>query len=951
MNEKKQLNILEMLGYKRAHMHKSIDSTSAVDITVPTVSNRFQYDSPTVSRVTKQFAENIYRLSSYIKENAEALKTTNLSTYITTDLSDANGMNKIFVSAPCTMTSQRTLELKDCFDVQAVDTIPGLLNSFMIEDTLSKNKYIVGISEYEIVRMKIIDANNNFDSHPEVVSIYNVESEDKTYIKRAGFADANRLYLYIITNKDIRLFKTIEVCNEELGHVEYCNIVDFKNSYSENYHRYDDNIIIEDIYRRNTILSLITSGEFHDFIDKYYNLGEFPENVLDKTYYSDNPRISYDVGIVTGKYGIYQIHCFSAKPKNINEFDQDYTVGQDPSESRGSLHIRCLDNKPVNDAFFFEDNGVKYLVALNGWPKSDSSYSEALDNKYKGVTVIRIDEAIAASISTKVDSETMRELEDTTPFTWSPVPKNGYISDPDDNDAKININQVLDSQGINGGYVNYLEYKKVYNNDVAGFLIKYENPYYQDPAPIPCWFIELGDQKLCVATKVYDRHEFNCLREYKIKEAIYHNANNSILLYIDRIGLVEGIKEVDKVGNTGFRFKVVKSEESFGADEKIVSICVMNRCFVAMSKKKIYFVISTGEFNEIQLGKDINTNVREIEYSCTYEASNVLCIGYNKPIGEETEAKLAVIYLKYDLNTERYTDIITQNLSNLISNDFLANDNSISKAIDKHIKEMHGPDTIIGKLNSIIRMLKNRSVMQSTGLSDNLHISEIVLNYPNSGDDFTYVETDENSTNIFGRLNSQTVNANPSLTTIMNRNSNAITYYDTVQDNEGNIVLSSNKLVYSICKLSPKLTRVTVNVPSTGTYYVDNILGWSCGSRTGSALERKNLDGGYIQSQIENCTTRYQLVLNRFFFDIKNILNVTAQLTSAPLQIYTNTKEFDIRHYGMYDSPIIAPLNLNKLNKSFIYDMSDIENDEITLTFSLFGGDAFQINILIENYN
>lgn len=959
MSENRQLNILEMLGYKRAHIHKSIDSTLAVDITVPTVSNNLQYDSPTITRVTKQFAENTYRLSKYILENAEALKTANLSTYITTKLDDANGLNKIFVAPPCTMTSQRTLDLKDCIDLQVTDTIPNLITSFMIKDKLKKNKYLIGVSSTSIIRIKIMDSKDNFNAHPEVKEIYNIETDPKNIydegetpkknpfiIQRAGFADANQLYIYIITNKDIRLFKTNDICNDDKYVVNYSNIVDFKHSYSDNYHRYDDNIFIEDITRRNTILSLITSGQFHKFIDKYFNLGEFPENVLDKTYYSADPVYVYDVGIVTGKYGIYQIHCFSAKPKNINEFDQDYTEGEDESQSRGSLHIRCLDNKPVSDAFFYEDKGVKYLIALNGWPKSADDYSEALDNQYKGVTVIRLDEAVAASVSTVFKLSEHPEVD--TGWT-NDVPSTGYVYFDDDHEASNNVTQILASRGINGPYVDNLKYKTFVNNGVNGFLIKYDNPYYKNPDSSNCWFFELGDQKLWVATKDYTRQEFNCLAEYKIDKAVSYTNGNAVLFYIKKLGLVEGIKENDKDGKTAFRFKIIKSEDEFDADEKIISICVMNRCFIAVSKKKIYFVISSGYCNSIQLNKDINSNVKEIHFSCTYDESNIFCIGSNTNNGELQEAKMAIVFLKYDLNTEKYTDIITQNLTSLITNNFLAKDNAISKAIETHIKEMHGPDSIIEKLNSILKMLKGRSVMQETGFSENLRISQIILNYPNSGDDFSYVETDENSTNIYGRLNSQTVNANPTLTTIMKRNSNAITYYDTINDENGNEILSANKLIYSICKLSPKLTRLIVNVPSTGTYYVDNILGWSCGNRTGSSLTRRNLDGGYIQGQIENCTTKYQLVLNRFFFDIKNILNVTAQLTSAPLKIYSNIEEFDIRHYGMYDSPVIAPLNMNSLTSTYEYNLSDITNDEVTLTFSIFGGDAIQINILIEN--
>jgi hypothetical protein len=304
--------------------------------------------------------------------------------------------------------------------------------------------------------------------------------------------------------------------------------------------------------------------------------------------------------------------------------------------------------------------------------------------------------------------------------------------------------------------------------------------------------------------------------------------------------------------------------------------------------------------------------------------------------------------LKYEIDSKDYTNAITENISDLVSTNFLSKDNVIAKEIDKHILSLHTSDSIVNKLNAIYSKMQNKSIMQSSVFTDNQRMSYIILNYPNSGEDFSYIETDENSTNIYGRINSQTVNANPTFMTIMKRNSNTIAYYDTVQDENGNLVLNTNRLVYSVCRLSDYMTRLSINVPSTGTYYVDNILGWSGGSRTGSSLLRRNLNGGYLQGQIENCTTRYQLILNKVFFNIKNIINVTAQITSAPLKIYSNTREFDFRHYGMYDSPVIAPLNLNSITSNFTYDMSNITNDEIVLGFSIFGGDALQINILIE---
>lgn len=945
----KQLNMLEIMGLRRSHYHKSIDSTYASDITIPTVDANQQYDSPTISRVTKQFANNIGRLTSYIKENAETLKTTNLASYITTNPSDEDGMNKIFVSSPCAMTSKRTLDLKNCMDLRP-NNMPenNLIASFMFEEfSDSSQKVLIGITtklsndtHNQIIRIPNITQDIQLNTQVIYDPLQTDEPNNDAVFKRAGFADANKQYIYIITNKDIRLFKTAELCNLNVNAgITFSHIIDFKNSYSDDHKRYNDNLVIEDIYKRpnKQIADVISSGDFHSFVDKYFMLGEFPKNVLTPSSFSLDPRIVYDVGIATGKWGAYLIHCYSCKPKNINEFEIDENQNVRDANGNpvktGSLHIRCLDNKPVKDAFFYEDNGKNFLVLINGWPQSDSDYARN-DNKYNGVTVLQLDEASAASISYDIP-ERLKTLDFKNSFA-TPVPSNGYLTTSQDKDVKININQILDSRGINGSYINHLWYKDysmtIDGIETKGFALKYldwkNNEYY--------WFINWSDLKLFTVTKVYDRHEFNCLSEYKIQHALYNG--NTLLLEIKGIGLVLGTKERDKNNNTGFRFHVLRKESEY---EKLNSLVVMNRCFVAISEKILYFIISDGSCQQLKLGTDISSNVKTIQYSCTYESSNILCIGEG--------ANIAIIYLKYKVDTKEYSDAITKDISELISANFLSRDNIIAKEIDKHILSMHTSDSIVNKLNSIFSKMENKSIMQSTEFTENQHISYIILNYPNSGEDFSYVETDENSTNIYGRINSQTINANPTFMTLMKRNSNTIAYYDTVQDENGKLFLTTNKVVYSVCKLSDYMTRLSINVPSTGTFYVDNILGWSGGSRTGSTLLRKNLNGGYLQGQIENCTTRYQLVLNRVFFNIKNIINVTAQITSAPLKIYSNTQEFDIRHYGMYDSPVIAPLNLNSMGKNFTYDMSNITNDEIVLGFSIFGGDALQINILIEN--
>ena len=123
VDRQKQLNILEMMGCRRAHNHRSVDSLASEAIVLPKVSNNGQYDSLTISRVVGQLAENTQRITEYIKEKSDSIGSTNLGNYVTTNTMDENGENKIFVSAPCTMTSQRNLALKSSTDM-TINNIP-----------------------------------------------------------------------------------------------------------------------------------------------------------------------------------------------------------------------------------------------------------------------------------------------------------------------------------------------------------------------------------------------------------------------------------------------------------------------------------------------------------------------------------------------------------------------------------------------------------------------------------------------------------------------------------------------------------------------------------------------------------------------------------------------------------------------------------------------------------
>lgn len=88
------------------------------------------------------------------------------------------------------------------------------------------------------------------------------------------------------------------------------------------------------------------------------------------------------------------------------------------------------------------------------------------------------------------------------------------------------------------------------------------------------------------------------------------------------------------------------------------------------------------------------------------------------------------------------------------------------------------------------------------------------------------------------------------------------------------------------------LTEIYINIPTTNTYYLNNLYGASdCKTSQSTVIERKNLDGlpGVSKSQdgqLKTHATEIQLGIASAEYHIDNLLGIEINGYSLPLGIY-----------------------------------------------------------------
>lgn len=651
---------------------------------------------------------------------------------------------------------------------------------------------------------------------------------------------------------------------------------------------------IVDVDRRNSVNDILNSYSDTIWFDNFIALVDSPISTLGVS----SIATMQTIGILTGYYGAYQLVKTTA----------------------GSYFLRILDNETVVKSLTYIKDSTTWLVFFNN----------------VGVKTYKIKTDGVQTFDTTVS--TMAADAEETDLTWTWLPETGNIEMVINSNQFANINGILEygvdltlnddssyTQRIPGACVGDIQFARYIDRNGNPAIMLRDT--FNDANTLRCKF-NVSATGMTRLIHDYDLHEFNGFKEVSVQDVVQFNSEYSHFLFtVKNVGVIHGEITTTSAGTEGMRLRNIRK---YDGTNSLNMLPTDNCVFI------------------------FNTTTEEL-YSCAVDADNLATItltsglipsNISEPVNnyvfiiDSTNTKIYRALLK------RYTESSVTDLSTTVADIISDTSTSVLAGLFKlHTDSMHSDDSAMTRLNQFIYDLKQASTSDST-----VFVSDSTISYVSTGYGLTNIErvvTDEDSNYVYGRIKSKTLNAYVGMSSEARRTTDNLLFRDTVIDADG-VETSLNTLAYTAYRIADNIVRLDIDIPTTFTYYVNNILGWSKGANSGATLTRKNLNDGYLSGKLENCITEYQLVLNREYFNINRIINANCQLASAPLGVYSDKTYFDALHYGLFDSPVITPLCTTELLDDDTYEITSNQNNEIILTYCIFGGDALTISVLLE---
>jgi len=890
MSEPIKLNLLDMLNAKLRHTQQSTTSTAITNI--PTVHHGHMNDGIHdltfgYANTNRVYHELISHAAKAIKEVKRKTTLGSLSDFITT--TDDLSTDKLVVGKNGTITDSRFLR----FTEQTPGIVSGIGDILAIyaadeENCIvvtKSNLYSYNITDY-ISDEPIVKLT---DDHPSLTVLSTKLLTVDTF--------------QIVTHRDIRHYKiSLELIDADTYRATATLILklDIDSHYADN------KLVIIDVVRRNSISNIINSNATVDetgvAIEWFNDFIPLTTTTLAVSTDEENTNIAMQcLGILTGEFGIFELI----------------------EHSNGYYFLRIIDNDPVVTTLKYTKNGNSWIVVFNR----------------VGVKTYKLLSDGVRKFSTDIDATDIPDYI-TDPTGWNWLPETGIIETFDGSGYYANINDILEygvtptvdadaaySEHIPGAAIGDIMYKYYTNSSDAKWVALYD----VHTGAIRCVFnsASTGMYRL---VHDYDLYEFNGFKEVSVTAVEkYNDSDNHFIFAVKNVGIIHGERTYASDDTAGLRLSNIQ-KWSIAEDNNDVTLLEANQCIFVYNNKPSINKLYASAIDSDEL---LPLSVLFKPKALTKPVNDYVFVADNSEPNTIYRAKLTRHFTTVDTS-------ITPTLINLITTN---SDSALNKLFQDHLDTMHSDESAMTRFNKFVYDLKLSSVSDSTVFISDSNIAFISTGYGLKN--IERIVTDKDSTNVYGRIKSKTCDSHIGMTTQTKRATESILFYDTVIDNAGNET-SLNRLSYTAYKLADNIVKLDINVPTTFTYYVNNILGWSKGANTGAILSRENLNGGFLSGRIENTTTEYQLVLNRAYFNIKRIINANCQLASMPLGVYSDKTYVDTLHYGMFDSPIITPLCITPLLVDNTYEMKDNQNNEVLLTFCIFGGDALTITVLIE---
>lgn len=278
-------------------------------------------------------------------------------------------------------------------------------------------------------------------------------------------------------------------------------------------------------------------------------------------------------------------------------------------------------------------------------------------------------------------------------------------------------------------------------------------------------------------------------------------------------------------------------------------------------------------------------------------------------------------------------------------------DIAFSRMLANHVKARHFAGSDMDVINHKIDKNFNPYPAGFTNASPVI-TSRHVLDVDNDLVEFMEVRlTDDqaatNASNIFAAVKNEALNA----AATVSRTYAPPGWFDYVVDiNDPTHIVDYSDVRYICRKWRSGVVEFYIYIPTTFTYYFNNVAGYSQSPYAGLSLVRPNAGNIQVVNSVNSLNTTLRLFISNTTYKLNTIYMSQIVGNSLPLKIYKDSTYCDLNRAGLFDS-IIQPSVVRALPAMVGRSKNNVNalmnaSEQICLDFSIYGTDAQAIHIM-----
>lgn len=204
-----------------------------------------------------------------------------------------------------------------------------------------------------------------------------------------------------------------------------------------------------------------------------------------------------------------------------------------------------------------------------------------------------------------------------------------------------------------------------------------------------------------------------------------------------------------------------------------------------------------------------------------------------------------------------------------------------------------------------------------------------------------------NTSNIFAAVKNEVLNN----ATTVTRTYAPPGWFDHVIDiNDKNHVVDYSDVRYICRRWRSGVVEFYIYIPTTFTYYFNNLAGYSQSPYAGMSLVRPNAGNLQVANDVNSLRTDLRLFISNTTYKLNTIYMAQIVGNSLPLKIYKESTYCDANRAGLFDT-IVQPSVVRALPAMTGRSKNNVNvlmnaSEQICLDFSIYGSDAQAIHIM-----